>query len=65
MTDVSLPKQNKLYPSTRFMGSKKKLLPSIYEIVSQLDYDTAVDAFSGSGVVSYLFKTLTRNNFRL
>ena len=61
MNDTSLPEQNKLFPSTRFMGSKKKLLPSIYKIVSELEYDTAVDAFSGSGVVSYLFKTLGKN----
>ena len=61
MNDTSLPEQNKLFPSTRFMGSKKKLLPSIYKIASELEYDTAVDAFSGSGVVSYLFKTLGKN----
>jgi DNA adenine methylase len=55
---LSLPEQTKLYPPTRFMGSKKKLLPSIFEVINDLDFDTAIDAFSGSGVVSYLFKTL-------
>jgi DNA adenine methylase len=61
MTCSNLPEQNKLYPSTRFMGSKKKLLPNIFEIVNGLDFDTAIDAFSGSGVVSYMFKTLGKN----
>ena len=61
MTCSNLPEQNKLYPSTRFMGSKKKLLPNIHEIVNGLDFDTAVDAFSGSGVVSYMFKSLGKN----
>jgi DNA adenine methylase len=53
-----IPAQAQLFPSTRFMGSKKKLLPEIYAVVRDLEFDTAIDAFSGSGVVSYLFKTL-------
>lgn len=61
MTGPNPPEQNKLYPSTRFMGSKKKLLPNIHGIVNGLDFDTAIDAFSGSGVVSYMFKTLGKN----
>ena len=61
MTVPILPEQNKLYPRTRFMGCKKKLLPNIHEIVNGLDFDTAIDAFSGSGVVSYMFKTLGKN----
>ena len=51
-----LPKQASAYPPTRFMGSKNKLLPQIWAIASQFKFDTAVDLFSGSGVVGYMFK---------
>lgn len=46
------------YPKLRFMGSKYKLLPWIHEITSELDFDSVLDAFSGSGAVSYLFKAM-------
>lgn len=45
------------YPPTRFMGSKNKLLTQIWAVASQFDFDTAIDLFSGSGVVSYMLKT--------
>lgn len=46
------------YPQLRFMGSKSRLLPWIHEIVSPLEFNSVLDAFSGSGCVSYLFKTM-------
>ena len=46
------------YPPTRYMGSKEKLLPYIQDVARQFDFDTALDLFSGSGVVGYLFKTM-------
>lgn len=56
----TLPEQIKLYPSTRYMGSKQKLLPYILGIVEQFNSPILVDLFSGLGIVSYLFKTLGR-----
>lgn len=47
-----------LYPPTRFMGSKEKLLPYIQDVAGQLEFDSALDLFSGTGVVAYLFKTM-------
>lgn len=44
------------YPSTRYMGSKRKLLASIWGVASQFTHNTVLDLFSGSGVVSYMFK---------
>ena len=44
------------YPPTRFMGSKQKLLPSIWDTMSRFNPETAVDLFSGSGIVSYMLK---------
>jgi DNA adenine methylase/adenine-specific DNA-methyltransferase len=40
------------------MGSKHRLLPWIDEVLSQLEFETALDAFSGSGCVSYLLKSM-------
>ena len=45
------------YPPTRFMGSKNKLLAEIWAVASQFDFDTAIDLFSGSGVVGYMLKS--------
>lgn len=53
-----VPNQIEKYPSTRWMGSKSKLLPHIQNIVNRFEYDTAMDLFSGSGIVGYLFKSL-------
>lgn len=45
------------YPSTRYMGSKNKLLTELWAIASQFKFDTAVDLFSGSGIVGYMLKS--------
>jgi adenine-specific DNA-methyltransferase len=45
-----------LYPRIRYMGSKYKLLPHLAEVFAEVGGQTALDAFSGSGVVSYLLK---------
>jgi DNA adenine methylase/adenine-specific DNA-methyltransferase len=42
----------------RYMGSKYRLLPWILEVLSDLDFTTALDAFSGSGCVAYLLKCM-------
>ncbi len=48
------------YPSTRFMGSKSKLLDQIWAIAAQFNFETVIDLFSGSGIVSYMFKSQGR-----
>jgi DNA adenine methylase/adenine-specific DNA-methyltransferase len=49
------------------MGSKYRVIPILAEIFSKLDFDTALDAFSGSGVVGYALKAMgkrvTTNDF--
>lgn len=52
-----LPEQMYRFPSTRFMGSKEKLLNYIWGVASQFQFESVLDLFSGSGVVSYMFKT--------
>ncbi|HET8985486.1 MAG TPA: DNA adenine methylase, partial [Trueperaceae bacterium] len=44
------------YPRIRYMGSKYRLLPQLAEVFAEVGGTTALDAFSGSGVVSYLLK---------
>ena len=44
------------FPRLRYMGSKYRLLPHLERTFAEIGGTTAVDAFSGSGVVSYLLK---------
>lgn len=55
---AEFPLRVKQYPKLRYMGSKFRLLPWIFEILSGLDFDTALDVFSGSGCVAYLLKAM-------
>ena len=48
--------QVECYPQTRYMGSKRKLLAPIWKLSKQVEPKTVLDLFSGSGVVSYMFK---------
>lgn len=52
-----LPAQVSLYPPTRFMGSKSKLLTDIWSVASNFEFESALDLFSGSGIVGYMFKS--------
>lgn len=44
------------FPATRFQGSKFKLADWIWEGIKELEFDTALDAFGGTGSISYLLK---------
>lgn len=60
---VKLPSQMDKYPPTRFMGSKQNLLEHIWSVASHFQFDSVLDLFSGSGVVSYMFKTQGKQVF--
>lgn len=49
--------QIQLFPATRYMGSKSKLLKYIWEVSSRFNFNSVIDLFSGSGVVSYMYKS--------
>jgi len=51
-----LSEQIKKYPSTRYMGSKNKLLDEIWQACKKFEFNSVLDLFSGSGIVSYMFK---------
>lgn len=48
---------NVAFPSTRYQGSKRRLTEWIWANVEDLEFDTALDLFGGTGCVSHLFKT--------
>lgn len=45
-------------PSTRYQGSKRRILPWLYENLKELEYETVLDGFGGTGSVSYLYKLM-------
>jgi adenine-specific DNA-methyltransferase len=48
----------KNFPTTRYQGSKRKILPWIYENIKDLKFESVLDAFGGTGSVSYLLKKM-------
>lgn len=54
----TFPERAKRYPRLRYMGSKNKLLPWIWETLAELEFDSALDLFSGTASVAYLFKAM-------
>ena len=44
------------FPSTRYQGSKSKLVDWIWEQIADLDFVTCLDAFGGTGAVAYKLK---------
>jgi adenine-specific DNA methylase len=49
---------NHTFQTTRYQGSKRKLLPWIYEILNEISFDSVLDGFGGTGSVSYLLKSM-------
>jgi len=47
-----------LFPTTRYRGSKRKILPWIWDKVKDLPFENALDLFGGTTVVSLLFKRM-------
>lgn len=60
---MNLISEIKSFPSTRYQGSKRKILPWIYDCLtnSDIEFSTVLDAFGGSGIVSYLFKRMGKS----
>ncbi len=46
------------FPSTRFQGSKRKIIPWIFNVIKDLKFNTVLDGFGGTASVSYLFKKM-------
>jgi len=51
------------YPSTRYTGSKRRLVDWIWEHVKDLPFNSVLDAFGGTASVSLLFKRYGKQVF--
>ncbi len=49
-------KQEPLFPSTRYQGSKSKLADWIWETIKNLEFKTCLDLFGGTGAIAYQLK---------
>ncbi len=47
-----------LIPTTRYQGSKRRLIPWLHDNFSSLIFDSALDLFGGTSAVSYLLKKM-------
>ncbi len=47
---------NPVFPSTRYQGSKTKFISWIWKIVENLDFNSVLDAFGGTGCFAYQCK---------
>jgi adenine-specific DNA-methyltransferase len=48
------------FPTTRYQGSKRKILPWIYSLLKDVQFENVIDVFGGSAAVSYLFKCMNK-----
>ncbi|MBI5559657.1 MAG: DNA adenine methylase, partial [Deltaproteobacteria bacterium] len=53
---MALIEDEPTFPSTRFQGSKLKIVDWIWDAIENLDFDTALDTFGGTGCVAYMLK---------
>jgi len=51
------------FPTTRYYGSKRKLLPWVFDSLKLLEFETVLDAFGGTGSVSQLFRAMRKRVF--
>lgn len=49
------------FPTTRYYGSKKRLLHWIFECTRDLSFKTVLDGFGGTASVSLLFKSMGKD----
>lgn len=57
MSDVApLPETGAKFPRTRYQGSKAKLVDWLWGELAQLEFQTCLDAFGGTGSVAYRLK---------
>ncbi len=50
-----------VFPTTRYQGSKAKIVDWILQETAGLEFETLLDAFGGTGVVGYHFKKQSKN----
>ncbi|MEM8917221.1 MAG: DNA adenine methylase [Pseudomonadota bacterium] len=58
---LPVPELVKNFPTTRYYGSKRKLLNWLYRHLGPLPFDNVLDAFGGTASVSLLFKAMRKD----
>jgi hypothetical protein len=53
---LALIEDDPIFLSTRFQGSKLKIVDWIWEAIRYLEFHTAFDAFGGAGSIGYMLK---------
>lgn len=53
---LALIESDPVFPSTRFQGSKLKIVDWVWDAVKDIKFDSCLDAFGGTGSVGYLLK---------
>lgn len=48
-------------PTTRYQGSKRRLMPWLFEVFSNIEFNSCLDVFGGTASVSYLLKTMGKS----
>jgi adenine-specific DNA methylase len=46
-----------VFPSTRFQGSKAKIVDWVWDAIKDLEFNSVLDAFGGTGCVGYMLKS--------
>ena len=54
---IALIEKAPVFPSTRFQGSKLKIVDWIWDAIKNLKFDSCLDAFGGTGSIGYFLKT--------
>ena len=58
---MALIEDDPSFPSTRFQGSKLKIVDWIWEAIKDLNFNSALDAFGGTGSIGYMLKGKGKN----
>lgn len=54
--EFNISNDKKKFPNTRYQGSKYKIADWIWENIKDLEFNSAIDLFGGTGVISYELK---------
>jgi adenine-specific DNA-methyltransferase len=52
------PVSEGLFPTTRYQGSKRKLLSQLHDVFARIQHTSALDLYSGTGTVSLLLRSM-------
>ena len=58
MSEPGAPPPFERFPTTRYLGSKRSLLPWLHQALQGLTFETALDAYSGTGAVAWMLKAM-------